>query len=58
VVGHGASTPQGVAELPAHRRAGVEEGLVRRIAASLSALHDRTRPSAGRTPGSAGVVLA
>jgi fatty acid/phospholipid biosynthesis enzyme len=43
VVGHGASTPQGVASCLRTAVQAVEEGLVPRIAASLSELHDRTR---------------
>jgi glycerol-3-phosphate acyltransferase PlsX len=43
VVGHGASTPQGVASCLGTAVQAVHEGLVPRIAASLSDLHDRTR---------------
>ena len=43
VVGHGASTAQGVASCLRTAVQAVREGLVPRIAASLSELHDRTR---------------
>jgi glycerol-3-phosphate acyltransferase PlsX len=43
VVGHGASTPQGVASCLRTAVQAVQEGLVPRIATSLSELHDRTR---------------
>jgi glycerol-3-phosphate acyltransferase PlsX len=44
VVGHGASTPQGVASCVRTAAQAVQEGLVPRIATSLSQLLDRSRP--------------
>jgi glycerol-3-phosphate acyltransferase PlsX len=44
VVGHGASTPQGVASCVRTAAQAVREGLVPRIATSLSELLDRSRP--------------
>jgi glycerol-3-phosphate acyltransferase PlsX len=44
VVGHGASTPEGVASCVRTAAQAVQEGLVPRIATSLSELLDRSRP--------------
>jgi len=56
VVGHGASTPQGVVSCLRTAVQAVEEGLVPRIAASLSDLHDRSR--AGSPATAPGTVVA
>jgi fatty acid/phospholipid biosynthesis enzyme len=58
VVGHGASTPQGVASCLRTAVQAVEEGLVRRVATSLSELHDRTRAEPPVATAGPGVVLA